>query len=101
MPSLIVSAGWPRSRTSTVVFYDKPWMKFERMLETYLGFAPRGLGSFLTAMPLWLKEKLNLQARCSSANSPRSADASSKLPPLLFTEHHQAHAASAFFPSPF
>ena len=44
-----------------VVFYDKPWIKFERMLETYMGFAPKGLKSFLTSMPLWLKEKLNLK----------------------------------------
>ncbi len=83
-----------------VVFYDKPWLKFERMLETYLGYAPRGLASFLTAMPIWLKEKLNL--RSVLEKELRALDPESpELAPLLFTEHHQAHAASAFFASPF
>ena len=52
----------PLAQIDSVVFYDKPWVKFERMMETYLGYAPRGLGSFLTAMPVWLKEKLNLRS---------------------------------------
>jgi carbamoyltransferase len=84
-----------------VVFYDKPWIKFERMLETYLGFAPRGLQSFLTAMPLWLKEKLNLKSLLKRELAAIGKCKPAELPPLLFTEHHQAHAASAFFPSPF
>ncbi|MGH8012887.1 MAG: carbamoyltransferase family protein [Candidatus Binataceae bacterium] len=84
-----------------VVFYDKPWVKFERMLETYFGFAPKGLSSFLTAMPVWLKEKLNLKSLLRRELKAISGCARSELPPLLFTEHHQAHAASAFFASPF
>lgn len=83
-----------------VVFYDKPLVKFERLLETYLGFAPKGFRSFVHAMPIWLKEKLylkNLLRKELTALSVPQAE----IPPLLFTEHHQAHAASAFFPSPF
>lgn len=82
-----------------VVFYDKPLVKFERLLETYLSYAPRGFRSFVTAMPIWLKEKLFLK---TTLRRELSALASGKdLPPLLFSEHHQSHAASAFFPSPF
>jgi carbamoyltransferase len=84
-----------------VVFYDKPWIKFERMLETYMGFAPKGLKSFLTSMPLWLKEKLNLKSLLKRELASLGECKGVELPPLLFTEHHQAHAASAFFPSPF
>ena len=84
-----------------VVFYDKPWIKFERMLETYMGFAPKGLKSFLTSMPLWLKEKLNLKSLLKRELATLGECKGVELPPLLFTEHHQAHAASAFFPSPF
>ena len=83
-----------------VVFYDKPLVKFERLLETYLGFAPKGFRSFVQAMPIWLKEKLYLKSVLKKELAALSTS-SSKLPPLLFTEHHQAHAASAFFPSPF
>src|ERR1700722_9741337 len=84
-----------------VVFYDKPWITFERMLETYMGFAPKGLKSFLTSMPLWLKEKLNLKSLLKRELAALGECTAAELPPLLFTEHHQAHAASAFFPSPF
>ncbi|MGH7916489.1 MAG: carbamoyltransferase family protein [Candidatus Binataceae bacterium] len=84
-----------------VVFYDKPWIKFERMLETYFGFAPKGLSSFLTAMPVWLKEKLNLKSVLRRELKAIAGCGRGELPPLLFTEHHQAHAASAFFASPF
>jgi carbamoyltransferase len=84
-----------------IVFYDKPILKFDRLLETYLSYAPRGLRSFLTAMPGWTREKLHQKRALRRdlavlGDCPRQA-----LPPLLFTEHHQAHAASAFFPSPF
>jgi carbamoyltransferase len=89
------------AQIDSVVFYDKPWIKFERMLETYMGFAPKGLKSFLTSMPLWLKEKLNLKSLLKRELATLGECKGVELPPLLFTEHHQAHAASAFFPSPF
>jgi len=76
-----------------VAFYDKPLLKFERLLETYIDYAPRGLRSFLMAMPLWLREKLWIREQVS-----KEAGFSGK---VLFTEHHESHAASAFFPSPF
>ncbi|MBV8361650.1 MAG: carbamoyltransferase [Deltaproteobacteria bacterium] len=95
------SAGVSIRDLTYVVFYDKPWVKFERMLETYLGFAPRGLKSFLTSMPLWLKEKLNLKSLLKSELAALDGCKESQLPRLLFTEHHEAHASSAFFASPF
>jgi len=83
-----------------VVFYDKPFLKFERLLETYLAFAPRGFTSFSMAVPLWVKEKLfqKLLLKRQLAALGLSAGLEAK---LLFAEHHQSHAASAFFPSPF
>jgi len=95
------SAGLKLNDLDSIVFYDKPWVKFERMMETYLGYAPRGLGSFLTAMPIWLKEKLNLRSALRRELASLDGGSPDDLPPLLFTEHHQAHAASAFFASPF
>jgi carbamoyltransferase len=85
-----------------VAFYDKPLVKFERLLETYLAFAPRGLRSFVTAMPIWLKEKL-FQKKMLETELLALTDGSKKsdLPPMLFGEHHESHAASAFYPSPF
>jgi carbamoyltransferase len=82
-----------------VVFYDKPLLKFERLLETYLAYAPSGLKSFLTAMPVWLKEKLYFRKMLKTELA--SLGGGGKQPPLLFSEHHQAHAAAAFYPSPF
>ena len=85
-----------------IVFYDKPLVKFERLLETYLAFAPKGLQSFVAAMPVWLKEKLllrNLLAKEFVALAPELKQ--SELPQLLFGEHHESHAASAFYPSPY
>src|SRR5262249_47549907 len=76
-----------------VAFYDKPLLKFERLLETYIDYAPRGLRSFLQAMPLWLGEKLWLRELVAERCGYRGK--------VLFTEHHEAHAASAFFPSPY
>ncbi len=85
-----------------IVFYDKPLVKFERLLETYLAYAPKGFSSFLTAMPIWLKEKLYLKTMLKRELAEMANCKTSKLKPsLLFTEHHQSHAASAFFPSPF
>ncbi len=84
-----------------IVFYDKPLIKFERLLETYLSYAPRGFLSFLSAMPVWLKEKLFLKDTMRKELSKISGLKKCELPPLMFTEHHQSHAASAFYPSPF
>ena len=85
-----------------VVFYDKPLIKFERLLETYLGFAPQGIQSFLTAMPVWMKEKLFLRTllRKEVLACSNGLDKSA-LPEFLFGEHHESHAASAFFASPY
>ncbi len=83
-----------------VVFYEKPFLKFERLLETYVGFAPRGLASFATAVPVWIREKLfqkDMLARELRHFDPEF-DVAKK---MLFTEHHLSHAASAFFPSPY
>src|SRR5205807_5848837 len=89
------AAGLSPDDLDHVAFYDKPLAKFERLLETYLAYAPLGFRSFRLAMPLWLKDKLHmrrtLQQRFKSARRAR----------LLFTDHHESHAASAFFPSPF
>ena len=95
-------AGTTVADLHAIVFYDKPLVKFERLLETYLAFAPKGLRSFLAAMPVWLKEKLLLKKMLQQdflalTDGARASD----LPPLLFTEHHEAHAASAFYPSPY
>ena len=85
-----------------IVFYDKPLVKYERLLETYLAFAPRGIQSFLTAMPVWLKEKLLLKDLLKNELVRlHQGVVKSELPPVLFTEHHESHAASAFYPSPF
>ena len=84
-----------------IVFYDKPLIKFERLLETYLSYSPRGFRSFITSMPVWLKEKLYLKTVLKQELAKLAECKTSQLPKLLFTEHHQSHAASAFFPSPF
>ena len=85
-----------------VVFYDKPLLKFERILETYLTFAPRGIRSFVASMPLWLKEKLFLKDLLNRQLLELDPGiGKSDLPPLLFAEHHESHAVSAFHPSPF
>lgn len=89
------------SQIHYIVFYDKPFLKFERLLETYLAFAPKGFRSFIQAMPIWLKEKLLLKPLLKKSLATLFAMKEKQLPPLLFTEHHQAHAASAFFPSPY
>lgn len=84
-----------------VAFYDKPFLKFERLLETYLAFAPRGFRSFMTALPVWLKDKLfqkSMLAEELAATLGADIDWKQR---LLFSEHHLSHAASAFFPSPF
>lgn len=84
-----------------VVFYDKPLVKFERLLETYLAYAPKGFRSFLASMPVWLKEKLYLKHELKRELATLDGVSQEELPPLLFNEHHRSHAASAFYPSPF
>ena len=93
-------AGIGLDEVDRVAFYDKPFLKFERLLETYVAFAPRGLRSFSMAVPLWVREKLlqkDLLCRKLRARAP-DVDWNAR---LLFAEHHQSHAASAFYPSPF
>ena len=93
-------AGCSLESVSQIVFYDKPLIKFERLLETYLAYAPRGFRSFAQAMPIWLKEKLFLKRTLREELANTGAIEQSALPPLLFAEHHQSHAASAFYFSP-
>ena len=88
-------AGLDAADLDYVAFYDKPLAKFERLLETYLAYAPRGLRSFQAAMPVWLKEKLRTRR-----NLRRGLGGKTQAP-LVFTEHHESHAASAFYPSPY
>lgn len=93
-------AGFSLSELDAIAFYDKPMLKFERLLETYYGYAPKGLASFIMAIPVWLREKIFLKyvitkelRKLGVLNRQRTK--------LLFPEHHLSHAASAFFPSPF
>ena len=88
-------AGIGPQQLDYVGFYDKPFLKFERLLETYLAFAPAGFGSFLKAMPLWLHQKLHLPREIRRGLQGKYKKR------YVFTEHHESHAASAFFPSPF
>ena len=87
-------AGIETSDLAAVGFYDKPLLKFERILETYLGVVPRGLRSFLMAGPLWIKEKLYTDRDLRKSLGDYQGE-------ILYAEHHESHAASAFFPSPF
>ena len=99
--SCLDEAGVTLTDVTHVTFYDKPFIKFERLLETYFSYAPRGFRSFLAAMPIWLKEKLFLKTVIRRELSALSQLPEKSLPPLLFGEHHHSHAASAFYPSPF
>jgi carbamoyltransferase len=101
----LAEAGVTIDDVDHIAFFEKPFLKFERLIETYLALAPRGFASFRTAIPVWIKEKLfqksNLAdalAGIDAAATRKPADIASK---LLFAEHHESHAASAFFPSPF
>ena len=98
--SCLESTGTRAHELDFVAFYDKPFLKFERLLETYLAFAPRGFQSFRTALPVWVKEKLFQKSELLDELKEMEAaiDWESK---LLFSEHHLSHAASAFYPSPF
>jgi len=104
-PSNAISYCLTEGRTSLakvdrVVFYDKPFLKFERLVETYLAFAPSGFNSFRMSIPLWLREKLFLKDLLVS-ELRKSAEGEKWNGELLFSEHHLSHAASAFYPSPF
>ncbi len=89
------AAGLRAANLDYVVFYEKPLLKFERLLETYLAYAPRGFRQFLAGMPVWLKQKLHLPREMDKALQRAYTGR------YIFTEHHESHAASAFFPSPF
>jgi len=89
----LASAGLEAADLDYVAFYDKPFIKFERILETYLAYAPRGIGTFVQAIPLWIKQKLWMKELIAKELGFTGQ--------ILFPEHHESHAASAFFPSPF
>ncbi|HEX40564.1 MAG TPA: hypothetical protein ENN81_00700, partial [Phycisphaerales bacterium] len=91
----LAAAGITADRLDHVVFYEKPLSKFDRLLETYLAYAPRGFGQFLLALPTWLRQKLHLPREMSRALGGRYRGR------YVFLEHHESHAAAAFFPSPF
>jgi carbamoyltransferase len=94
-------AGISLADVDYIVFHEKPFIKFERLLETYLAFAPRGFTSFAKAMPLWVKEKLFQKKLIQEHLKPLAAEGYDLEKKLLFSEHHLSHAASTFYPSPF
>ena len=89
------------SEVDYVTFYDKPFLKFERLLETYLAFAPSGFKNFATSMPVWIKDKLFQKSIIIKELTKLLGEDVNWLEKLLFSEHHLSHAASAFYPSPF
>ena len=99
--SMPVDTSWRKRldyrELSAVSFYEKPFLKFERLLETYHAFAPSGLVSFLSAMPVWIKEKLFMERMLAK----QLAELGDGSVPIYYPEHHLSHAASAFYPSPF
>ncbi len=96
---MLSEAGLTLDKVGHVVFYDKPFLKFERLLETYVAYAPKGLKQFGMAMPVWLREKLFLKAQLTKNLKKLEKEFDAER--LLFGEHHFSHAASAFYPSPF
>ncbi len=96
---VLSEAGLELGQIDHVTFYDKPFLKFERLLETYVAFAPKGLKQFSMAMPVWLREKLFLKDQL--VKELKKLDENFDAEKLLFAEHHFSHAASAFYPSPF
>ncbi len=97
---VLEEAGITLQDVQGIAFYDKPFLKFERLLETYHAFAPKGLLSFLTSMPVWVKEKMFMRTMLQRGFAPFLSEGAT-LPQLYFPEHHLSHAASAFYPSPF
>src|SRR5690349_16349936 len=98
--SCLESTGTRIDEIDCVAFYDKPFLKFERLLETYLAFAPRGFTSFRSALPVWVKDKLFQRGQIVKALKEINARVRWD-EKLLFSEHHLSHAASAYYPSPF
>lgn len=92
LENALAFCGFTREQIDYVVFYEKPFLKFDRLLATYVQFAPRGLKSFLRAMPVWFKEKLFIKSIIQEYTGCKN---------ILFVKHHESHAASAFYPSPF
>jgi carbamoyltransferase len=97
----LAEAGIQGSDIVSIVFYEKPFVKFERLIETYLAFAPKGFSSFVKAMPLWIKDKLFQKSVLINELNKTLGEEVSWRERLLFSEHHLSHAASAFYPSPF
>ena len=97
----LIEANIASSKINNVVFYEKPFMKFERLLETYLAFAPKGFTSFSKAMPLWIKDKLFQKSKLIKELEHVLGSNVNWSERLLFSEHHLSHAASAYYPSPF
>ncbi|MEO0670754.1 MAG: carbamoyltransferase [Pseudomonadota bacterium] len=95
------TAGCDLDEVDHIAFFEKPLIKFERLLETYLANAPRGFASFKTAIPVWIKDKLFQKPKLIKALQPFASDPTGIEAKLLFAEHHQSHAASAFYPAPF
>src|SRR5688500_11287967 len=98
--SCLESTGTRASEIDVVAFYDKPFLKFERLLETYLAFAPKGFTSFRKALPIWVKDKLFQRTTILKELKKLDPEVDWE-PKLIFSEHHLSHAASAFYPSPF
>lgn len=94
-------AGISITDVSALVYYEKPFLTFERLLETYVSFAPKGFASFVKAMPIWLREKLGLRSMIRHEVKSHFKIKKKQVPPLFFSYHHLSHAASAFYPSPF
>ncbi len=94
----LAEGGIEKAGLDAVVFYDKPILKFHRLLETYLSVAPRGLSQFLQAVPLWLKDRLWVAPEIEAALAAVGLETP---PKTRFAEHHESHAASAYYPSPF
>ena len=97
---VLSEAGLSLNSVDYIAFYDKPFLKFERLLETYVAYAPRGLRSFSMSMPVWLREKL-FQKDMLFKELKQHDESFKDVSKMLFSEHHYSHAASAFFPSPF
>jgi len=97
----IYEAGIKAEALDYIVFYDKPFLKFDRLLETYMAFAPKGIVNFITSLPIWLKEKLLQKKIIADAFKKNFGKEINWVPKILFSEHHLSHAASAFFTSPF